>query len=137
MYQQHGISWPGLLRGPRVGIGALALGMAAAFVAGGIVVSLVAGSYVTIPPAAITTGTQNDTLAEDSREAGGTSSSGPAALTRELLLDDFVPVPAARSRQALTRELLVDDFLPVPAPRSEPALTRELLVDDFVPVPGD
>ncbi len=134
MYQQHGIGWPGLLRSPRVGIGALALGMAAAFVAGGIVVLLVAGSFLDVPPVAMTTGDRNPTLVEDSREAGGTSSSGPAALTRELLVDDFVPVPAPRSGTALTRELLVDDFVPVPAPRSGTTpLTRELLVDDFVP----
>jgi hypothetical protein len=148
MYQQHGISWPGQLRGPRVGIGALAFGMAAAFVAGGIVVSLVAGSYLAVPPAAIGSGAQNHTPRSET------------FLTRELLVDDVVPVPAARNGPALTRdrtallelaaeasrptsrELLVDDFVSVPAPhrvpatRSETFFTRELLVDDSVPVPA-
>ena len=64
MYQQHGIGWPGLLREPRVGIGALAFGMAAAFVAGWIAVTLVAGNAAA-PPAAISIRPQNPAVVED------------------------------------------------------------------------
>jgi hypothetical protein len=133
MQQPDELDWRVVFPGPRVGIGALALAMAAAFLAGGFVVSLLAGDSVGVPPAANTIGAQNDTVAEDSRrESEITSSSGRPAVTRELLVDDFLPVPEPRTGPARDRELLVDDLLIVPAPRTEPASTREPLVDDLL-----
>jgi hypothetical protein len=112
MDQPDGLDWRVQFPGLRVGIGELSVAMAAAFLAGGFVVSLVAGGSAADPLAAMT-GAQNPTVDEDSRPAAGiTSSPGRPAATRELLVDDLRPVHAPGSGAVLTRELLVDDFVP-------------------------
>jgi hypothetical protein len=131
MYQQHGIGWLGLLRAPRIGIGALAMGMAGAFIAGGIVVSIAVGSHPAVPSATITTVTRPNALAEDvRREAGNASSSGQTHLTRELLADDFAAAAGSRPGPIRTRELLADDFVPAVVSRPGTVKTRERLAGD-------
>ena len=81
MHQQQGLQQAGFRRGPRVGIGTLAVAMAMAFIAGALVFALASRSSVTVPPAAVTATGPGPAIAQDVR--AGSRRSGPHRSARQ------------------------------------------------------
>jgi hypothetical protein len=134
MYEQHSIRWIELLRAPRVGIAALGIGIVAAFVAGAVVVSLLAGSHTALSAQVAVSSGQRVTMDE--------------VLESRLLAESRLPVVAPAAHPGLTVEdllesrLLAESRLPVVAPAAHSGLTVEdllesrLLAESRLPVPA-
>ena len=82
MHQQQGLQQAGFRRGPRVGIGTLAIAMAMAFIAGALVFALASRSSATVPPAAVTATGPGPAIAQDPVRAGSRRS-GPHRSARQ------------------------------------------------------